>query len=125
MFINVENDIISKYIKLHFFEITFFRFLFASIVLIPVIFYRDRKVLFSNISIHLTRGIILFLATTSWTYGLSTIHINCRYCNKLFHSINNPSFINYFFTGTNSLAKMIGSNFRFSRNYYYFKSRFR
>ena len=75
MFINVGNDIISKYIKLHFFEITFFRFLFASVVLIPVIFYRDRKVLFSNISIHLTRGIILFLATTSWTYGLSTIHL--------------------------------------------------
>jgi S-adenosylmethionine uptake transporter len=75
MFINVGNDIISKYIKLHFFEITFFRFLFASIVLIPVIFYKDRKILFSNISIHLTRGIILFLATTSWTYGLSGIHL--------------------------------------------------
>jgi S-adenosylmethionine uptake transporter len=75
MFINVGNDIISKYIKLHFFEITFFRFLFASIVLIPIIFYKDRKILFSNISIHLTRGIILFLATTSWTYGLSGIHL--------------------------------------------------
>ena len=75
MFSNVGNDIISKYIKLHFFEITFFRFFFASILLIPIMFYKSKKFLSDNIQIHLARGIILFLATMSWTYGLSTTPI--------------------------------------------------
>ena len=71
MISNIGNDIISKYINLHFFEITFFRFFFASILLVPVIFYKSNKILSNDIQIHLIRGIILFLATVAWTYGLT------------------------------------------------------
>lgn len=70
IFSNVGNDIISKYIDLHFFEITFFRFFFASILLIPIMLY-NKKILLDDLQIHFIRGVILFLATASWTYGLS------------------------------------------------------
>ena len=72
---NVGNDIISKYVKLHFFEITFFRFFFASILFIPIILCKKKDIVSFNVSIHLIRGVILFFATASWTYGLSIVPV--------------------------------------------------
>ena len=72
---NVGNDIISKYVNLHFFEITFFRFFFASILFIPIILRKKKDMVSFNISIHLIRGVILFFATVSWIYGLSIVPV--------------------------------------------------
>ena len=71
LFSNVISDGISKYISINFFEITFFRFFFGFVVLIPFIFYHGYIIRQNNMLIHLVRGVLLFLATTSWTYGLS------------------------------------------------------
>ncbi len=72
---NIGNDIISKYVNLHFFEITFFRFFFASILFTPIILYKKKDILSFNLSIHMIRGVILFFATASWTYGLSIVPV--------------------------------------------------
>lgn len=68
------NDIISKYagLRLHSFEIAFFRFFFSAITLLPFIWYYGRDTLkTSNPFIHIIRGILLFFGMASWTYGLT------------------------------------------------------
>jgi S-adenosylmethionine uptake transporter len=74
---SVANDTLSKYINLHFYEITFFRFFFSLLVLLPFIISQNFSsiLLPDNFSTHFLRGIFLFLATTSWTYGLSVASI--------------------------------------------------
>lgn len=72
---NVGNDIISKYVNLHFFEITFFRFFFASILFMPIILCKKKDMTSFNLPIHLIRGVILLFATASWTYGLSIVPV--------------------------------------------------
>ncbi|RTK92976.1 MAG: DMT family transporter [Rickettsiales bacterium] len=68
------NDVISKYagMRLHSYEITFFRFMFGTMTLIPFVLY------FGNVTlkttrplIHFFRGLLLFLGIAGWTYGLS------------------------------------------------------
>jgi S-adenosylmethionine uptake transporter len=74
MLMSVSNDIISKYmgLRLHSFEVSFFRFLFSTIILIPFIFYQGIGSLkTSRPIIHLARGFLLFLGMTSWTFGLT------------------------------------------------------
>ncbi len=68
------NDVISKYsgAGLHAYEITFFRFLFGSLTLVPFIMYYGVSTLkTSRPMVHVLRGIILFLGMAGWTYGLS------------------------------------------------------
>lgn len=71
---SATNDIIAKYlgIRLHSFEVAFFRFLFSAVILIPFIIYYGTQTLRTNRPfIHILRGILLFFGMTSWTYGLS------------------------------------------------------
>ncbi|WP_375326351.1 DMT family transporter [Candidatus Tisiphia endosymbiont of Nemotelus uliginosus] len=71
---SATNDIIAKYlgIRLHSFEVAFFRFLFSAVTLIPFIVYYGTQTLRTNRPfIHILRGILLFFGMTSWTYGLS------------------------------------------------------
>ncbi len=68
------NDVISKYagLRLHSYEITFFRFLFGTITLVPFIFYYGFDTLkTSRPMVHLIRGVLLFLGIAGWTYGLT------------------------------------------------------
>jgi len=68
------NDVMSKYIslRLHSYEVTFFRFMFGTISLIPFIFYYGVDTLKTTRPfVHFTRGILLFLGITGWTYGLT------------------------------------------------------
>lgn len=68
------NDVISKYvaIRLPSYEITFFRFFFAAITLLPFIFTNGPKSVKSEyLFIHLIRGLLLFLGSVAWTRGLS------------------------------------------------------
>ncbi|NEV49271.1 DMT family transporter [Wolbachia pipientis] len=75
---SVANDTISKYLSLHLqsFEIIFFRFLFTTITLVPFMFYYGIETFkTSQISIHITRGTLLFCGMVLWTYGLSIFPI--------------------------------------------------
>jgi len=68
------NDILSKYtgMRLHSYEITFFRFMFGTITLLPFVAYYGFSTLkTSRPMIHFTRGLLLFLGIASWTYGLT------------------------------------------------------
>lgn len=72
--ISTSNDIASKYLglRLHSFEVAFFRFLFSTLILIPFIIYYGKDTLkTSRPFVHIMRGILLFFGMTSWTYGLS------------------------------------------------------
>ncbi|XVN42762.1 MAG: DMT family transporter [Candidatus Rickettsia vulgarisii] len=74
LLVSSSNDIVAKYlgIRLHSFEVAFFRFLFSALILIPFIFYFGKQTLKTNRPlIHIARGVLLFLGMTSWTYGLS------------------------------------------------------
>ncbi len=68
------NDVMSKYagIRLHSYEITFFRFLFGTITLLPFVVYYGVSTLKTNRPfVHFMRGLFLFLGIAAWTYGLT------------------------------------------------------
>ena len=68
------NDVISKYagVRLHSYEITFFRFIFSTLTLMPFIIYYGVSTLKTNLpTIHFLRGFLLFLGIAGWTYGLT------------------------------------------------------
>ncbi|MDG1436865.1 MAG: DMT family transporter [Rickettsiaceae bacterium] len=68
------NDVIAKYIgmRLHTYEITFFRFMFGTITLLPFIAYYGANTLkTSRPTVHFFRGLLLFLGIAGWTYGLT------------------------------------------------------
>jgi S-adenosylmethionine uptake transporter len=68
------NDVMSKYagIRLHSYEITFFRFLFGTITLLPFVVYYGVSTLKTNRPfVHFMRGLLLFLGIAAWTYGLT------------------------------------------------------
>ena len=68
------NDVISKYagMRLHSYEITFFRFMFGTITLLPFVMYYGISTLkTSRPTVHFMRGLLLFLGIAGWTYGLT------------------------------------------------------
>lgn len=76
--VSVTNDIIARYVSgnLHFTQISFFRFLFSTITLLPICLYYGKDALkTSNIYIHLVRGALLFVGISAWIHGLSTIQV--------------------------------------------------
>lgn len=71
---SVLNDVISKYtgMRLHSFQVAFFRFGFGALTLIPfIIYYGPSTLKSSNPMVHVARGVLLFLGMTAWTYGLT------------------------------------------------------
>lgn len=76
---SVINDAISKYLgcSLPCIEVSFLRFLFSTLSLIPFIIYFGRDSLKSSLpQIHIIRGTILFFGISAWTYGLSVSPIS-------------------------------------------------
>jgi len=68
------NDVIAKYVgvRLHSYEITFFRFMFGTMTLIPfVMYYGVATLKTSRPTVHFMRGFLLFLGMAGWTYGLT------------------------------------------------------
>lgn len=68
------NDIISKYTGSHLgsYEITFLRFIFGTITLIPFIIYYGKSTLYTSRPwMHIARGFLLFWGIAGWTHGLS------------------------------------------------------
>jgi S-adenosylmethionine uptake transporter len=77
--VSVLNDTISKYLgnRLHSLEVSFFRFLFSTITLIPFIIYYGRKSLTtSRPLLHIARGVLLFAGITLWIFGLNIVPIS-------------------------------------------------
>lgn len=71
---SAANDITTKYlgIRLHSFEVAFFRFLFSALILLPFVAYYGKDTLkTSRPFVHILRGVLLFFGMTSWTYGLT------------------------------------------------------
>jgi len=67
------NDIIMKILgdQLPVEEIAFFRFFFSTILLLPFTLLSGKKLFATNYpAIQLARGILLFVAITSWCYGV-------------------------------------------------------
>ncbi|MDP4708637.1 MAG: DMT family transporter [Rickettsiaceae bacterium] len=74
LFSSSINDVISKYagIRLHSYEITFFRFMFGTMTLLPfVLYYGTATLKTSRPMVHFFRGFLLFLGIAGWTYGLT------------------------------------------------------
>jgi S-adenosylmethionine uptake transporter len=74
LFSSSINDVISKYAgtRLHSYEITFFRFMFGTMTLLPfVIYYGTSTLKTSRPMVHFFRGLLLFLGIAGWTYGLT------------------------------------------------------
>jgi S-adenosylmethionine uptake transporter len=75
---NVANDIVQKYTgcNLSAFEVLFFRFLFGTLMLVPLIIYYGKETLrTNNIYIHLLRGLLLFIGLLFWIYGLMVVKV--------------------------------------------------
>jgi S-adenosylmethionine uptake transporter len=75
---SVTNDLITKYtgMRLPVYEVTFLRFLFSTLTLIPFIFYAGKDSLKSERPlIHIFRGALFFFGITIWTHGLVVAHI--------------------------------------------------
>ena len=76
--ISVSNDVIARGLSgsLHFTQISFFRFFFSTITLLPLCLYYGKNALkTSNIYIHLVRGALLFFGISAWIKGLGTIQV--------------------------------------------------
>jgi S-adenosylmethionine uptake transporter len=74
LIVSVINDSISKYagLRLPSIEITFFRFLFGTIILAPLIlYYGMSSIRPKNFPVQIARGAILFAGMSSWAYGLT------------------------------------------------------
>jgi S-adenosylmethionine uptake transporter len=74
LFSSSINDVISKYagMRLHSYEITFFRFMFGTMTLLPFLLYYGTATLkTSRPMVHFFRGFLLFLGIAGWTYGLT------------------------------------------------------
>lgn len=74
MLSSISNDVISKYVgsDLNSIEISFFRFLFSALTLLPfIMYYGSNSLKSARPFVHVMRGVILFFGITAWTYGLT------------------------------------------------------
>ncbi|MCE2992728.1 MAG: DMT family transporter [Alphaproteobacteria bacterium] len=70
------NDALQKYLSsnIGFFQVVFFRFFFASVVLLPILLLGGVKSFYTpRIYIHFIRGLFLFVAISLWCYGLTIV----------------------------------------------------
>jgi S-adenosylmethionine uptake transporter len=73
------NDVIQKYasVNLGSMEVTFLRFFFSTMVMIPFIFYYGAKsIKTSHPYIQISRGVLLFIGMASWIYGLKIVPVS-------------------------------------------------
>jgi S-adenosylmethionine uptake transporter len=73
------NDVIAKHasIGLGSMEVTFFRFLFSTLTLVPfILYYGINTIKTSHPFIQITRGVLLFGGMASWIYGLQLVPVS-------------------------------------------------
>lgn len=85
------NDVIQKYtsVNLGSMEVTFLRFFFSTIVMLPFIFYYGFKsIKTSHPYVQISRGALLFIGMASWIYGLRIVPVSTAtavsFCVPLF-----------------------------------------
>ena len=74
LMISISNDGLTKYLgqNLHSLEITFLRFFFGTLSLLPfMLYYRKKAFYTSRIGLHVVRGGLLFAGIALWCYGLT------------------------------------------------------
>lgn len=77
--ISIINDVFAKYLgqDLHSFQITFMRFLFGTLTLLPFMLYYGKEAFkTSRIVMHLFRGALLFMGIVLWCFGLTIAPIS-------------------------------------------------
>jgi len=77
--ISVINDVFAKYLgqDLHSFQITFMRFLFGTLTLLPFMLYYGKKAFRTErVGLHIFRGGVLFVAIALWCFGLTIAPIS-------------------------------------------------
>jgi len=78
LFISNLNDILMKHLgsNLHPTQVAFMRFLFGTLSLLPFMLYGGlASFQTSRISIHIVRGLLLFLGISVWCFGLGIVPI--------------------------------------------------
>jgi S-adenosylmethionine uptake transporter len=75
------NDVITKHLSegnnLHSFEVSFFRFFFSTITLIPfMVYYGKASFTTSKPLVHFCRGLLLFFGIAMWCYGLQAVPLS-------------------------------------------------
>lgn len=78
LFIGIANDSITKYLSknISINQIVFMRFLFSFITLIPVVLITGiNQLKTNNIKLHITRGLLLFIAVSLWSASFKYIPI--------------------------------------------------
>ena len=78
LMLSIFNDTITKYMgmRLHPFEVAFFRFLFSVLTLLPFVLHQGIGSLKSNnLHIHLARGGLLFFGLAGWSYALTKTYM--------------------------------------------------
>ena len=76
--ISTTNDVFAKFLgaNLHTFQLTFLRFLFGTLSLLPIMLYSGKDSFKTErIIMHLFRGGLLFSAIALWCYGLTIVPI--------------------------------------------------
>ncbi len=78
LMVSCGNDAITKYLgdRLHPWEITFFRFLFGVLTLLPFMLYQGKQAFqTSRPKLHFLRGLLLFIAIGLWSQGIKSAAI--------------------------------------------------
>ncbi|GFZ83464.1 S-adenosylmethionine uptake transporter [Rickettsiales bacterium] len=77
IFFSDLSDIIAKYLAqdLHFYQITFSKFIFSILTLVPFLPYKQ-TLKTKIVHIHLIRGALLYIATVIWFAGLKFVQLN-------------------------------------------------
>jgi S-adenosylmethionine uptake transporter len=78
LIVSCTNDAMTKYLgeSLHPWEITFFRFLFGVITLLPFMLYQGKQAFqTSRPKLHILRGMLIFVAIGLWGQGIQSAPI--------------------------------------------------
>jgi S-adenosylmethionine uptake transporter len=71
--IGILNDVVMKYFSsnISVYQVTFLRFFFASVTLLPWLFMNFKSSKTTRLQLHALRGGLLFVGMALWCYGLS------------------------------------------------------
>lgn len=70
------NDVLTKHLgnRLSGVEVSFFRFFFSAIVLLPFMLFKGKKAFITHyLGVQCIRAVLLVLAMTAWSYGVAAL----------------------------------------------------
>jgi len=115
LLVSSVNDILAKYLSsnLPTLEISFFRFFFGTLSLLPIIgFYGISSIKTRRFSIHFIRGFLLVIAISLWTYGLRYSQVTTAtiisFTIPMFILIMAPLFLKEYVSNSLWMATILG-----------------